>query len=173
MLRPGDRAPSLVAQPVFGLPVRSDAGPLALVFVRSLSGWIAREALARIAGVFARFDEAGVRVAAVTRCDLELARDFVPREHVLFPVIVDADGGWFDAFGVGRDRGLAGTLLRPQLLPNLVAAVGRGRGKPDGGADQLGAEVLVGADGVVRHARYARSALELPDVEGLWAASRS
>jgi peroxiredoxin len=172
VLRPGEPAPRLEAQPVSGLPVRVGEGPLAIVFLRSLSGWVAREAVARVTAAFSRFDEAGVRVVAVTRCDLELARDFVPREHVLFPVVVDETGAWFDAFGVGRDRGLLGTLARPTLLPNLAAALGRGRAKPDGGYDQLGAEVLVGADGIVRHARYARSVLELPDVEGLWDAAQ-
>lgn len=173
MLSVGDVAPSFTVQPVFGLPVSTGGRPLAVLFLRSLSGSLARAAIVEATRALGRIEAAGGQMVAFTRCDLTLARDLVPRNHVLFPIVVDADGARFDAWGVGRDKGLACSLpalARPATWSTLAAALPLGRGKPDGGYDQLGAEFLVGADGRLRHARYARSIFDLPEPEALCAA---
>lgn len=168
-------APPFDAKPVSGLNVAIGGRPLVMVFVRSLSGSLARLALASLQARFARFDAAGIGVVAITRCDLTLARDYVPRHHLLFPLVVDGDGRWFEAYGVGRDRGFGRSLLglRPARVQALVRALALGRGRPDGGADQLPAEFVVGADATLRHARIGPTILDQPDIEALWAAATS
>ncbi len=172
MLRNGDHAPPFRVQPVFGLPVQTGGRPLVVLFLRSLSGGLARAAIAEAERVLPRLDAAGIGMVAFTRCDLTLARDFVPRQHVLFPIVVEPDSTRFEAWGVGRDRGLARSLvgLRPATVRSALSSLGLGRGRPDGGVDQLPAEFVVGADGRIRHARYGRTIFDLPDVEALCAA---
>lgn len=172
MLQVGDLAPPLRVQPVFGMPVKTGGRPLVVCFVRSLSGGFARAAIARLEAAWARFDAAGVGVVVLTRCDLTLARDYVPREHLLVPVAVDPTGAVFDAWGVGRDRGLAGTLrgLRPSHLRGLGEALSHGRARPDGGLDLLPADFVVGADQRLRYVKFGRTLFDLPDIEALWEA---
>ncbi len=173
MLSVGDLAPAFTVQPVFGLPVKTGGRPLAVLFLRSLSGSLARAAIVEATKALPRIEAAGGAMVAFTRCDLTLARDLVPRNHVLFPVVVEPDGARFEAWGVGRDKGLARSivsLVRPSTLQTLSAALQLGRARPEGGVDQLFAEFLVGADGRVRYARYGRTIFDLPDAEALCAA---
>lgn len=173
MLSVGDPAPGFTVQPVFGLPVSTGGRPLAVLFLRSLSGSLARAAIAEATRALPRIEAAGGQMVAFTRCDLTLARDLVPRDHVLFPIVVEPDSARFDAWGVGRDKGLArslAALTRPATWTTLSAALPRGRSRPDGGFDQLPAEFLLGADGRVRYARYGRTVFDLPDAEALCAA---
>ncbi|MDP2305234.1 MAG: hypothetical protein Q8P18_04325 [Pseudomonadota bacterium] len=172
MLGPGDPAPAFRVQPIFGLPVHTGGRPLVVLFLRSLSGGLARAAITEAEKALLRLDTAGVGMVAFTRCDLTLARDYVPRQHVLFPIVVEPDNARFDAWGVGRDRGLVRSLLglRPDTVRTALASLGLARGRPEGGADQLPAEFVVGADGTILYARYGRTIFDLPDVEALCAA---
>ena len=173
MLSVGDPAPAFTVRPVFGLPVSIGGKPVAVLFLRSLSGSLARAAIVEVTKALPRIEAAGGQLVAFTRCDLTLARDLVPRSHVLFPVVVEPDGARFDAWGVGRDKGLARSLAAlalPTTWTTLSTALPLGRGRPDGGYDQLPAEFLVGADGRVRYARYGRTIFDLPDAEALCAA---
>lgn len=173
MLSVGDVAPAFSVQPVFGLPVATGGRPLAVLFLRSLSGSLARAAIAEATRALPRIEAAGGQMVAFTRCDLTLARDLVPRNHVLFPIVVEPDGARFDAWGVGRDKGLARSLTAlasPATWSTLSTALPLGRSRPDGAFDQLPAEFLVGADGRVRYARYGRTVFDLPDAEALCAA---
>lgn len=173
MLQVGDVAPAFRVQPVFGLPVQTGGRPLVVAFVRPLEGSIARAALHALQAAFPRFDAEGIGVVAFTRCDLTLARDWVPRHHLLLPLVIDDEGRWFDAYGVHRDRALLRSIagLRPSGLVAAGRALGEGRNWPAGGGDQLPAEFVVGADGRIRYAHYGRSVLDQPDVEALWAAA--
>jgi peroxiredoxin len=173
MLEIGQPAPTFSVQPVFGLPVSLGGRPVVVLFLRSLSGSLARAAIAEATLALPRIESAGGAMIAFTRCDLTLARDIVPRNHVLFPVAVEPDDTRFTAWGVGRDRGLVRSLAalpRPSTLRALATALPLGRGRPDGGVDQLPAEFVVGADGRLRYARYGRTIFDLPDAEALCAA---
>ncbi|MDP2317683.1 MAG: peroxiredoxin-like family protein [Pseudomonadota bacterium] len=172
MLQAGDLAPAFRVQPVFGLPVQTSGRPLVVLFLRSLSGGLARAAVAQAQRALPTLDAAGVGMVAFTRCDLTMARDYVPREHVLFPIVVEPDGARFEAWGVGRDKGFVRSLtgLRPATVRTAFASLGLARARPEGGVDQLPAEFLVGADGHLRYAHYGRTIFDLPDVEALCAA---
>jgi peroxiredoxin len=178
-LSAGDPAPLLDARPLFGLPVRTPGrgggkGPLVVVFLRSLGGGNARAAVRALNAAYSRFDAEGVEVVGVTRSGLEVARDFVPRYHVLFPIVADLDGTITAAWHIGRDRGLARSALalptRPAALTTALTAAWEGRSAPEH-ADALPAEFVVGRDGALRHARYGRTIWDQPDIEALWQAA--
>lgn len=173
MLTPGDLAPAFHVQPVFGLPVAVGEGcpPTVILFLRSLGSSFTRSAVQRVQDSFARFDTIGVRVVAFCRTGLEQAQDFIPRYHILFPVVVDETGQWFDAFAVGRDRSFKGSLRAlPNQVSEVVAALKLGHGSFDGLRDQLPAAFVVGRDGRVRYAWYGASIFDQPDMEALYQA---
>ena len=166
MLRPGDRAPTAVVAPVSGLPVDLGTGPLVVLFLRPLAGGMARVAIASVQAAMAQFDARAVRVVAITRGDLTMARDYVPRHHVLFPVVIDPDGALFDTWGVPRDLAFRQSLrgLRPSALRTVGHALRAGRPTFD---NQLPAEFAVGADGRIRHTRLGPTVFAQPDIDPL------
>lgn len=164
----GDLAPRLVLQPVFGLPVQVPAqvGPVVLVFLRHLGCPFARAAVARLQAAFPDFDRAGVGLVGLSHCAVEVARDYVPRHHLLFPLVHDATGELRARFGVGHNRRLIGGLgaLRPA---ELWEALAHGKGLSRGDEAELPAELVIGGDGAVRYAHYPRSISSLPDPQAL------
>lgn len=171
MVRPGDMAPPIDAQPVFGLPVRSGVRPLIVLFVRPLSGGLARAALAEADKALPEVEAAGGAIVAFTVADLTLARDVVPRNHVLVPVIAEPTFARFEAWGLGRDRGLARSLMAiPDAFRALKGALPLGRGAPDGGVDRLPGWFVLDRAGVIVHAHYATTIWEIPSREALCAA---
>lgn len=175
MLKVGDLAPRLHVQPVFGLPVMAGGRPLVVCFVRSLAGGLARAALEALQEAWPRFDAAGIDVVVVTRCDLTLARDWVPRNHLLVPLVVDSDGHLSDEWQVGHDSGLVKSLvsLRPSGVRALGRALLKGYARPDGDWGRLPADFVIGPDLRLRYVRYGRSVLDQPDLEAIWAAASS
>ena len=88
-------APDFEAKPVFGkrllLQKEAQTRPLVLVFVPGLASPVARNHLASLQSRVADFDLAGVGLYALTPSTLVSAQDFVPRHHLLFPLIADKD----------------------------------------------------------------------------------
>lgn len=169
----GAPAPLDRLHPVSGLPVVFGGAPVIVVFLRDLHGTTARTALARLTEAWPALDAAGVRLAAITRTDLTYARDYVPRHHVIFPLVVDEDGSLAERFGVGGPgpllRGLTG--VRPAGVRAWLDGLSHGRDPawPDG---QLGAELVFDRDGRVVHSRAFASVLDQPDVDTLTAHAR-
>ncbi len=176
MLQTGDRAPAFTARPIFGLeqPVPAGDGgrPLVLCFVRPMASPFTRAAMAAIQKRYADFDRAGVPLYVITRTDLTQARDFVPRYHVLAPVVVDADGSMHERYGVGQDRMLGRSLVglvNPGNLRRIVDALQYGHGKPHPLLSQLGAQFVIAPDGRVAYAHYDQTIFETPDLDALLA----
>ncbi|NOY25679.1 MAG: redoxin domain-containing protein [Oligoflexia bacterium] len=180
MLRPGDAAPSFVARPVFGLPIPvpppASARPMVLCFVRNLASPFTRAAMADIQNRYADFDRDGFPLLVITRTDITMARDFVPRHHVLAPVVVDQDGALHRAYQLGTKNALVGTfktLLSRAGLSSAREAIRYGHGRPHRQLSQLGASFVLGSDGRIRLARYDSSVTDRPDLDGLLACARA
>ncbi len=174
MLSPGDVAPAFDAQPLFGLQVQipPPAGkrPVVLCFVRDFASPFGRAAMATIQARYSDFDRQGIALVVLTRTELTRARDFVPRMHVLAPVIVDVEGDIFRSYGIGADRMLKGTLkslLRPDGVHALRQVLTHGQGARHDGATLLPAAFVVGADGRIALARYETSITASPDLDAL------
>lgn len=172
ILRAGDRAPVLEASPVFGLrvrtpPVRGDG--CVLLFVPDLDTGAGRRCVEETHGRLAALHLADLSVVLVTRSPLPVGRDFVPRHHVLFPVVCDGTGEWFGAWGLdpgpARQGGLAGLVSAVQ---DAVAARLRGVG---GRSVAGGGAFVVGSDGTVRFAEVTPSAPAPSVLEALWKAA--
>ncbi len=166
-LRPGDLAPPLRLQPVFGVQVAvpDPSAASILLFLRGLGSPSTRTLLGEIQDRHQELD--GIQVVQFTTSPLEVARDYVPRHHLLHPLIVDPPAEHYTAYGVGRDRGFVRTLLD---LPGLAAMPGRlsfGLGAHHPPLDQLPGAFVVGRDGRLRYCWIGRSIWNLPDVDVL------
>ncbi len=170
-------APALHGQPVFGLPYDLAAarsrGPVLVAFWSALSNAGTLRNLAALTEAWPRADAEGGGIVAVTRSPLEAARDFVPRHHVLFPVLVDEGGTFFEAWGVGRATGLAAALVRarPEPLRRALSVLRNGQQLPEAHANQLPAAFLVGPDGVVLKAWRGSSVDDVIPMETTWGAA--
>lgn len=173
MVDVGEFAPPIDVRPVFGLPVRSGGRPLVVLFLRPLSGGLARAALAQAEKALPVIEAAGGSIVAFTVADLPLARDVVPRNHVLVPVVAETNFERFDTWGLGRDRGLVRSLpalLKPATGRALRASFALGRGRPQGGLDRLPGWFMLDREGRITHVHRSDTIWELPDPEALCAA---
>ena len=171
MLKAGGVAPQIDMQPVFGLRVNLqkwvEKRAAVIIFVRGLNDPFCRQAMASIQEEYPKFDLAGIQVLVVTRSNLETARDFVPRYHVLAPVIADSEGALFEAFGVSS----AGMK---QTLKALVGDITKmnegfkfGVGLPEGVSKQFPAEFVIGKDLNVVYANLGDRFSHQPDLAKL------
>ena len=178
MITPGGQAPPLAGQPVFGHPFDLDRvrgrGSVVVAFFSRLAAAATVENLARFTSIWPRIDAEAGGMVAVTRSPLETARDFVPRHHMLFPMLVDESGGTFAAWGVGQAKGFDAVLARaqPKLLRRAVSVIRNGQPLPENHDNQLAAAFVVGPDGRVRWAWYGRTLADRVDAEAAWTAAR-
>lgn len=162
-LKPGDPAPSFRIQPVFGLPLQVPGRRSLLLFLRSLGSPSTRSLLATLQASHRDFDR--VQVVQFTRSSLEQCRDFVPRQHLLLPLVSDPPGDWYRAYGVGD--GLARTLLNPRAFLQYPSRLSMGHGWPEGALGQQTAALLLGAEGKVLWSWYGKGIFDLPSIEQL------
>ena len=176
MIEVGGAAPSLHGQPVFGRPFHLDQvrarGSVVVGFLGALSSAATLQNLARLTEVWPQVDAKAGGLVVVTRSPLETARDFVPRHHVLFPMLVDESGELCAAWGVQAATGAGAVWVRarPALLSRALSVLRNGQPLPEAHVDQAPAAFVVGKDGVVRHAWYGGSVGALVPAEALWAA---
>lgn len=170
MPREGDPAPELRGRPISGLPVDLGellrGGPVVVAFLRPPGSRSATRAVARLDPLVDLLVGGGV--IAVTRGDLAAARDWVPRIHARFPVVLDADGSIFAAWGVGRDwkwRALAAAMTPAGR--RLAATLRPGQAPLRGEDDQAPAEFAIRADGTIARAEIGRDAGHLPSIAAL------
>lgn len=97
-------------------------------------------------------------MAAITDSKAELAQDFVPRYHVLAPVVCDPDQALFEQYGVGGHNPVLGRLrgLGVANVRGAFRALKHGVGPIERRQLRLPAQFLI-QDGQVLAARYAQS----------------
>lgn len=166
-LTPGQPAPPFRLQPVFGLPVEvGPAGPLSvLLFLRSLGSPSTRQTLVDMQAKHQDFD--GIQVIQFTTSPLPQAQDFVPRTHLLMPLVLDPDHRIYNMYGVERDRGFFRTLLDLPGLAQLPGRLALGVGAHQPPYDQLPAAFVVDDAGRLRYCWYGRSLWDLPSPQRL------
>ncbi len=177
MLTVGESAPSFRVQPVFGLPVdvedHTSRYPLVICFVSSLGSPLTRQTLADLLEHYAEFDVIGAQVVAVTRSGLPVCQDFVPRQHVLFPVLSDPGGDLYTQYEVtGKGWKSAVKALDPRSVRKAMNSIKLGVGRPERGHSQLPAEFVVAPGGELVHVRYGSSLSDTPQVDQLLAAAQ-
>lgn len=177
-LTAGNSAPELVGQPVFGVPFKLERaiarGPVLVSFWAPLSARGTLATLGALTELWPRVDTEAGGIVAVTRSPLEAARDFVPRHHVLFPVLVDESGDDFERWKIPPAKGLSSKLrtARPAFVKRALSVFRNGQALPEAHEDQLPAAFVVSPQGQVRSAWYGTAVDDVVDVEGLWAAAQ-
>lgn len=178
MIAVGSAAPELRGQPVFGLPfdlaARRQRGAIAVIFMAPLLAGVSQRNLAALTAIWSRIDAEAGGMVLVTRSPLETARDFVPRHHVLFPMLVDAGGEMAAAWGVGRATGLASRLARarPGFVRDALSVWRNGQPLPESNEDALPAAFVVSPEGLILYAWRATAVADRIDAEAVWAAMR-
>lgn len=181
MLKVGDRAPEFNARPVFGYDVDVAAltadKPLALCFMQHSNSPLARQAAAQLQEAYREFDLADIHLVAVTPTNLKVARDFVPRFHLLFRIIADPELALFERYQVGR-AGKRDALknLKPSLLVETARHLQQGFGPEalsfEGTSNQLPAQFVIAPGGSLVYVNYGRSITDPIDVEAIIAAGK-
>jgi len=145
-----------------------------LVFLPSLGSPVARSILASLQSRVEDFDLAGVGLYALTRSGLRAAQDFVPRHHLLFPLIADPEGRIFSLYGLSR-LGLvqAFSSLDPRRAKKGLGDARYGLGRPERGLLQAPCAFAIGTGGTVKLAYSGRSLWEAPPLDALLAKARS
>jgi len=182
MLKVGDKAPTFQERPIFGYDV--DVGgitadkPLAICFLQHSNSPLARRAAAELQEAYREFDLADIDLAAVIPTSLRVARDFVPRFHLLFRVVADPDRKLFEQYGVG-EAGSRDSLknLKPSLLVETARHLQQGFG-PDalsfeGTQRQLPAQFVIAPGGALAYVNYGSSITDSLDVEAILNAGRA
>ncbi len=170
MLKPGDPAPPFRQQPVFGLPVDLEQAtrryPVLLYFGRYLGCVHFRDNLARLQQAWPRFDVLGATVVAITRSDLDTARDFVPRYHLLYPMVCDPEGALYAQWQVPVGSRLdAIRALTPGAVKVAAAAVRHGIDPREALRPQLPAAFVVAPGGRIAWVRQGEHIDDELDIE--------
>ncbi len=141
-----------------------------LVFVPDLASPWAREVLAQLQAHVQAFDLAGVGLYAISPSPLTAAQDFVPRYHLLFPLIADSDRRIHGLYNVkaGGPRALLSSA-GPAALRRAAVALKRGVGRPSRGLFSPVQAFVLGQDGRVHSHFSARSLFEELPLEDLLA----
>lgn len=170
-------APDFEAKPVFGkrllLQEEAKKRPLVLVFVPGLASPVARNILAALQAMVADFDLAGVGLYAITPSTLVSAQDFVPRHHLLFPLIADSERSIHRLYGAGRmGPKQAIRSLQPESLKQGAAALRQGAGFGVRGTLRGACGFVVGRGGLLLHTYSARTLFEPIPLDQLLEAAR-
>lgn len=166
----GAPAPRLAGKPVFGLPFDLSTvarrGPVVIAFVRPPGSPQAQAALSRLHALWPDIDAVGGAMVIVTTGTLESVRDWVPREHILIPVLHDVSGELRAAWGVGGDTTWRALARGAGPLRGVVSALRPGQAPIRPEDNQRPAEFVV-RGGIVRYAALGRSVLHLPNTDAL------
>jgi peroxiredoxin len=166
----GSPAPRVQRRPVSGPVVDSEEvlrqRPIALVFLRYAGSAHTRAVAKELDAAWDQLDP-DVLLVGVVEGSERAARDVVPRLHLRFPVLHDADGTLYSAYQVGSGLPSLGGLL---AYPETLRA---GHGWPEGPFDRAMAAFVLGKGGAVAWAWYGRRSTDRPDVGELVRQARS
>ena len=179
MLQSGDPVPNLSAKPIFGrtitLPGDLRHGPMVVLYLGPITSPFGRELAFAMQAAFSGFDRHGIAVVGVTSSGLTAARDFVPRYHLLYPLLADVDGFIATTFGLEQSTSVRATARdivtrgAGAVLAPLRHGMGALEGDPRG---PVGAFVL-GRDGRVVRAWQGASLAARPDLVDLLECARA
>ncbi|WIT14122.1 peroxiredoxin-like family protein [Paucibacter sediminis] len=161
-LQEGALAPEFVTADMFGQSIRlSDfkGRPVLLSFMRYASCPMCNLRVRDMVLAHERLARAGLVMLVVFQSSAESMGEYVGRQDSPFSLIPDPEMHLYRLYGV--ERSWAG-LLAPANVFHAFRAFFRGflPGRVDGPIDRMPADFLIGADGRIERAFYARAAAE-------------
>lgn len=112
-----------------------------------------------------RFDEAGIKVVVITFDSAEMGQSYVNSRKLEWPLLVDTRRILYKAFGIPRAD--LWTLLRPKVTWQYVKTITKGYwpGRPGCDPKQLGGNVLIDPEGIVRLNHVSTDPFDRPSVD--------
>ena len=177
MLSVGDIAPQFASRSICGpfidVEKLSAERPLALCFLNHTNTSWCREGMAAIQASWNQFDLEGVHLAAVIPSELEVARDFVPRFHILFPVVADPDREIFERYQIpSANRIERLRAMGPEQIREGMRIIRQGLGGFIDPQAIRPAEFVI-SEGKIAYAHYGDGVSSIPDIESLLGAVRA
>ena len=113
-------------------------------------------------------------VVMVTFTDAARLDDYLDRNDLPFPVLVDPNRAAYRAYGLGRASVARAWGIRPAVAYLRLIGQGRWRDlrRPTEDTLQLGGDFVIGADGTLMYGFWSTGPDDRPPVEELIAASR-
>ena len=115
----------------------------------------------------AELHELGVQVAIVTFEGDRFARAYVSDTNLEWPVLIDSDRTLYGAYGMGRGR--LWQIYSPATIASYLKLMIRGR-RPrvaTGDTYQLGGDVLIDPEGIIRILHVSEDPADRPEVEDI------
>ena len=139
-----------------------DGRTILLWFMRYAGCTVCRVDLHELKARIGEFEAAGARVVAVRRGVPEAAGEV----EAPFEIVCDPEGALYRKYDILPAKSKLG-ILSAALPGKLKKAkkLGLEHGAYEGDEQQLPALFVLGADGVVRYARYASNLTDLPDLD--------
>ncbi len=142
---------------------------LALFFLRHLGCPLCKEKIDELKKGLSRFEDQGVKVAAVVQATDKRAKQYSAKEMVPYILVPDRDKKLYDLFDV--KRGGLKEFTSPAVLKSSLRATLKGHmhGKFEGDEFQVPASFLLSPDGAVLFAYYGKNISDFGNIDELLA----
>ena len=116
-----------------------------------------------------RLKELDIRVKVFTFDTRERAQDYRVSRNVSWPLVLDAEKVLYEAYRLQKSSWIG--LYNPRSIGRYLAIMFRGvmPGKPGKNLAQLGGDVLIDPDGVIRVHHVCKSPHDRPSIESVLA----
>jgi integrase/peroxiredoxin len=148
--------------------------PAVLVFLRYYGCTFCRAHVVALNRARERFEDVGVRLAAIAQGTPEDAAQFRKKRKIEFPVLVDPERATYEA--AGAKIAVLSEIMGPRVLGRGVKRAIKSRvlpGRMRGHVGQLGGVLVVAPDGSIRYAHLSRDASDNPPTDEVLAAARA
>jgi len=159
----GDNAPDLTLPDHTAQQIRLSSlwhdQPLVLIFVRHLGCPLCRGHLAQVRDQIQRYKDAGAELAAVTMSPAVELAPFREEFQLPFRLLSDVERAAYRAYGLQRGGLLA--VAGPGMWKRGWSSwLSFGAGRVVGDPYQMSGSFVIGADGLIRWAHYAKSSAD-------------
>jgi peroxiredoxin Q/BCP len=163
MITPGSAAPPFAVADLFARPIAlSDyrGRTLLLSFFRNAACAMCNLRVHELIERFPGLHRAGLDVVAVFESPREAMLQYVGRQDAPFPLIADPAAELYGRYGLeSSEAKVAATMAMPETMARVASAAAAGFAltpEPGSNFHRMPADFLIGPDGVVLAAHYAR-----------------
>jgi len=155
--------------------------PAALVFLRHWGCVFCRQHAVQLHRSRHKFEQAGIRLAAIGHGTVEQAAEFRRLQGIEIPLLVDPERTTYGL--AGTKVATLGELLAPRVIAQgakhtvlsrlRLGSIAVHQGRIIGNAAQLGGVLVIAPDGSVRYAHLSEDAADVPPTREVLAAAKA